>query len=137
MPVFSCQGPDCRRLISVSAIPGGNPTALAEPEKFAVVHERCTACGARFCDRCLEPGGACLDCGAPTARPDPDEARRMILEGHVPAGGKPLAVLHVRPPEPTPRQRRAASDGGMSGAHLVWLMLAVASGILFVLMRMS
>jgi hypothetical protein len=89
MPVFSCSGPGCQRLISVSAIPGGNPTALAEPERFAVVHQRCSSCGQRFCDRCMEKDeklkhGECASCGARLAEPPKDEAMK-IMTGEQPA----------------------------------------------------
>ena len=100
MPVFFCSGPGCERMISVSAIPGGNPTALAEPEKFAIVHRRCSACSHRFCDRCVEKdakltNGVCLSCGAPLADPPQDEAMKIMF-GQESAEGA-AAVVQVDP----------------------------------------
>src|SRR5262245_28844434 len=105
MPVFSCSGPQCERLISVSAIPGGNPTALAEPEKFAVVHQRCSSCGQRFCDRCVAKDdtlkqGKCLGCGAALAAPPPDEAMKM-MQGQASAAGA-VAAARVEGPAKKP-----------------------------------
>jgi hypothetical protein len=103
MPVFYCNGPECQRMISVSAIPGGNPTALAEPEKFAVVHQRCSSCGQRFCDRCLENDdrlrtGSCAACGAKLAEPPQDEAMRIML-GQQSAEGAAATVRLEPSPE--------------------------------------
>jgi hypothetical protein len=60
------------RLISVSQIPGGNPTALAKPELWATVYMICPSCGHYFCDLCLKemPAAQCTDCGVPLCRED-------------------------------------------------------------------
>ncbi len=68
MPVFSCAR-GCPRLISVSAIPGGSPVALADPEGYAVSYLECGGCHGKTCDRCaqksppLAAGGPCPSCG--------------------------------------------------------------------------
>ena len=109
MPVFYCSGPGCERMISVSAIPGGNPTALAEPDKFAIVHRRCSGCGKRFCDRCIDKSdqmksGACAACGSALADPPPDEALRIML-GHQGAEGAAATVrIEQQPAEEPPKK---------------------------------
>ncbi|MDT3444768.1 MULTISPECIES: tetratricopeptide repeat protein [unclassified Pseudofrankia] len=65
MAVLYCAGYGCPRSISVSAIPGGNPYALENPEDFSVVYSVCVDCKAHFCDRC-----------APAARDKPRGAVR-------------------------------------------------------------
>lgn len=40
-------------MISVSAIPGGNPVARNDPENWAVTYGRCDTCKAHWCDRCM------------------------------------------------------------------------------------
>lgn len=40
-------------MISVSAIPGGNPVAKNDPENWALDYGRCTTCNAHWCDRCI------------------------------------------------------------------------------------
>ena len=40
-------------MISVSAVPGGNPVALADPEGWALEYGRCPTCNAHYCDRCI------------------------------------------------------------------------------------
>ena len=52
----------CERFISLSIIPGGNPVALADPEKWAVKHAQCTECGSYLCDRCAEGFSFCPEC---------------------------------------------------------------------------
>lgn len=101
MPVFPCSGPACERLISVSAIPGGNPTALAEPEKWAVVHSRCSQCSKRYCDRCVAKDptlstGHCLACQGALAAPPADEAMKMMT-GQASAAGA-TAAARITPP---------------------------------------
>jgi hypothetical protein len=76
MPVFTCSGPDCPRLISVSSVPGGNPAALADPEGFAVEYLQCRACKKYFCDRSLVKLGtsmtetSCPGCKGPLFNPN-------------------------------------------------------------------
>lgn len=45
-------------MISVSAIPGGNPVAKNDPENWALEYGRCATCNAHWCDRCLKKLGA-------------------------------------------------------------------------------
>ncbi|EIV92659.1 tetratricopeptide repeat protein [Frankia sp. QA3] len=47
-----CGGYGCPRSISISVIPGGNPTALENPDEFSIVYSVCMDCRAHFCDRC-------------------------------------------------------------------------------------
>src|SRR5688572_25793269 len=104
MPVFYCSGAGCQRMISVSAIPGGNPTALAEPDKFAIVHRRCSGCGKRFCDRCMEKdelkSGSCAACGSPLADPPPDEALKIMFGQQSAEGAAATARLEPPPKRP-------------------------------------
>jgi hypothetical protein len=79
MAVAVCAGARCQRLISISAIPGGNPVALADPERWATKYVRCQKCGKFFCDRCLKKLGGvfarllgrrkCSACGGSLSQP--------------------------------------------------------------------
>jgi hypothetical protein len=40
-------------MVSVSAVPGGNPVAKDDPENWAMEYGRCPTCNAHWCDRCL------------------------------------------------------------------------------------
>lgn len=65
MPVMKCSGVSpCSRMISVSAVPGGNPAALQDPAGFALVWALCAACGTYTCDRCLNLQHGRCTCGA-------------------------------------------------------------------------
>ena len=55
MAVRRCAG-DCGRIISISVIPGGNPTALADPRNWAVDHAACTAPPTEQGSRWWKPG---------------------------------------------------------------------------------
>ena len=80
MTVMGCSGEGCKRFISISVIPGGNPVAKADPEQWATEYRICTACGAHFCDRCVKKMSGlfrkpkCSKCGGPLRRPASDEA---------------------------------------------------------------
>ncbi|AVT33667.1 hypothetical protein C6361_34225 [Plantactinospora sp. BC1] len=70
--LLACAGWSCPRLISVSAVSGGNPVAREDPEGFATRFMTCEDCGHHFCDRCLgrisgqQPEGVhCVRCGGP------------------------------------------------------------------------
>lgn len=101
MPVMNCTGPDCGRLISVSAIPGGNPTALADPEHWAVQWRHCKSCGKYWCDRCWQkhPSIAkqqlCPTDGKSLIGPSADHAINMMIPrgepGKSPAGPGKIA----------------------------------------------
>lgn len=52
MPVSMCA--KCRKLISISNIPGGNPVAKANPDLWALEHGRCDRCEGVYCDKCIE-----------------------------------------------------------------------------------
>ncbi|HEU4404029.1 MAG TPA: TerB family tellurite resistance protein [Polyangiaceae bacterium] len=97
MPVAYCSGREpCDRLISISAVPGGNPAANAEPEVYAVEWTLCSACGAYTCDRCLRKQWARCRCGAP-ARLLSEPERIQIAK----AGPRPAPAGQAAPP-PTP-----------------------------------
>jgi hypothetical protein len=92
-------------MISVSVVPGGNPTALADPERFATIHRACTSCGNRFCDRCIGKNdvllrGTCSSCGAKLADPPADEALKIIF-GEKSAEGA-VATVRLEPPSAKP-----------------------------------
>lgn len=75
MPLVRCPGPDCGGCrISVSAVPGGNPVAAADPNTFATSYLVC-ACGQVRCDRCGRSG--CPSCGAAMHPPSGAEAQDL------------------------------------------------------------
>ena len=87
----------------MSAIAGGNPTALADPERWATVYVRCAGCKRYLCDRCHAPGAKdqCT-CGGKFYRPGPEEAI-AIMHGEVPTG--------PRAEPPAPQSTPPAKDG--------------------------
>lgn len=101
MPVMSCAGTaPCKRFVSVSAVPGGNPSAKADPERFASEWTRCT-CGKYTCDRCLQRQGDKCTCGS-TAHLLDEPARIQIamdmMLGKSAAGAQAVAVARVQTP---------------------------------------
>ena len=108
----------------MSAIEGGNPTALSEPDRFATSHRRCRDCSARFCDRCLEGTADCLACGGATYAPGVDEALATILD----------TARHSIPPPPMRARPLHAepTGGGQVAAFLV--AIGVACGVLVMLL---
>jgi tetratricopeptide (TPR) repeat protein len=66
--ILACAGWRCQRMISVSNIPGGNPTARNDPEHFSIKFQICPDCHQTFCDRCAPKAGflrstPCRQCG--------------------------------------------------------------------------
>lgn len=62
MSIYKC--PTCNRLISISAIPGGNPVAMENPDIMAMNYAKCEHCGYIHCDRCVEKNNDCCpNCG--------------------------------------------------------------------------
>lgn len=62
MPVSFCQS--CSRWISISRLPGGNPMAREDPERWATSYATCDVCHHTYCDRCVEnAAGKCPGCG--------------------------------------------------------------------------
>ena len=59
----------CRQLISFSAIPGGNPVALADPEHWATSYRQCERCGRLYCGECAQAPVLCPDCPGPRKPP--------------------------------------------------------------------
>ena len=51
MAISMCQ--KCGKMISISSIPGGNPTALSNPDVFALGYGICKHCGGIFGDECI------------------------------------------------------------------------------------
>lgn len=89
-----CSGWGCRRMISVSKAPGGNPVARADPEHFAISFRICQDCHQNYCDRCLAGRGGlfrgprCTGCGGKLA----DGARRPEIWSRPKAA---VAELHA------------------------------------------
>ncbi|MCC6526269.1 MAG: hypothetical protein IT373_26720 [Polyangiaceae bacterium] len=103
MPVFGCSGTQpCDRMISVSAVPGGNPAALADPEGYANVWTFCPSCKAYTCDRCLPKQQNRCRCGAPARLFTEAERIQMASGGPPPAdaGGAAPAPQPAQPPPP-------------------------------------
>ena len=79
MAVLQCGG--CDRFISVSMVAGGNPVALADPERWSTTRRICEGCERSFCDRCAA-AARCPACSRPfasaaqAARPASTGARR-------------------------------------------------------------
>ena len=79
MAVLQCGG--CDRFISVSMVAGGNPVALADPERWSTTRRVCEGCKRSFCDRC-GAAAQCPACSRPfastagAARPASAGARR-------------------------------------------------------------
>ncbi|HEU4535360.1 MAG TPA: hypothetical protein VFS00_14630, partial [Polyangiaceae bacterium] len=85
MPVAYCSGREpCERLISISAVPGGNPAARADPDAYASEWGLCS-CGAYTCDRCLRRQQGRCRCGSP-ARVLSEPERIRVAQGGRPAG---------------------------------------------------
>ncbi len=101
MPVAYCSGREvCDRLISISAVPGGNPSANARPDAYASEWGVCAACGASTCDRCLaHQRGRCV-CGAAMRLFTEAERIRVAkgFEGRPSGVGAPPAPSRAAPP---------------------------------------
>lgn len=133
MPVMACAGTSgCGRMISVSAIRGGNPSAKADPEGFAGEWTQCGACRAFTCDRCLAKQGDRCACGTPAALFTEDQridvALRMMGVGGPPGPTPPgaMAVARVSPPGPT-----APKPAAPAVRHEPWQLVlpAIALGV--------
>ena len=70
MPILMCAS--CRKLISISLEPGGNPTARESPGMMAMFYADCERCEKPYCDGCVnQAGGTCPDCGKKVALSGP------------------------------------------------------------------
>ena len=90
MAVLQCGG--CERFISVSVVPGGNPVALADPQRWSLTRRVCPSCARSLCDRCAPASASrCPLCqaalaaagGAPVDEEDDSEgqvARTDLVE---------------------------------------------------------
>lgn len=108
MTVRSCAG-NCPRLISVSAVPGGNLHALADPKHWAVNYVECTSCSMTWCDRCHTKLGSdvCPTCGV------------TFVHHFVAAGPAAPSPATDTTPAASPRRgwpRRLRSDGSTASA---------------------
>ena len=146
MPVMACAGTaGCARMISVSTIRGGNPSAKADPEGFAGEWSQCSSCRAFTCDRCLAAQGGRCACGQEGKLFTEDErialAMRMMGLGPGPAGPTPpgaIAMTRLTPPSrgapggalgsPSHEDRSARAAGGalvgafVGGVLGLWLL---------------
>ncbi len=97
MAVLQCAG--CERFISVSAVPGGNPVALADPERWSVVKRVCEDCRKCFCDRCAPSvRSPCPSCGgdfegAPARRAFTEADKTFVQDASSARGFLTAAVL--------------------------------------------
>ena len=66
----------CGRSISISIIPGGNPVALADPEKWSATWRPCPVCHHAYCDRCMDFEPLCPKCPGPPKPP----SKAFLLE---------------------------------------------------------
>lgn len=60
-----CHCNSCKRFISISLIPGGNPVALADPATWATSYVQCPVCGKPYCDQCASRDPLCPKCEGP------------------------------------------------------------------------
>lgn len=99
MPVATCSGREpCNRLVSISAVPGGNPAAKAEPDAYASEWTLCS-CKAYTCDRCLVRQQGRCRCGAPARLFTEPERIQIARGGPPPSGGaaSPPPPVSARP----------------------------------------
>jgi uncharacterized tellurite resistance protein B-like protein len=106
MPVAYCSGREpCDRLISISAVPGGDPAARAQPDVYAVVWALCS-CGSYTCDSCLGKQQGRCQCGLPVRLLSDAERVQIARGGPLPTTGG--SVAPSRPIAP----RVVAGPGG-------------------------
>lgn len=111
MPVMSCSGVHpCQRLISISAVPGGNPVAKSDPEGYASHWALCAKCGGYTCDRCLSRQQGRCKCGTGVRLLSEPEQIRVAQD--MSRGVKPTA------PAPVAAQAAGPSAGGSQAAAL-------------------
>ena len=78
MAVYGCNG--CKRMISVSLIPGGNPAVKENPELWAQSYQRCGKCEVMYCERCAPLSEeACKQCNSALVAPDTDTTNAMYF----------------------------------------------------------
>lgn len=139
MPVMGCGG-GCARMISVSSIRGGNPSAKAEPDAFAAEWSQCTSCGEFTCDRCLARDGGKCACGVPGRVRTEDERIAIALEmmgmGPAPAGPRPPGAIATttitRPREGAPPVLAwsALVIGVLFGSFVGWVAIGSIGALL-------
>lgn len=120
MTVHACA--KCARSISISALSGGNPVALANADQFSLDYGVCKVCKPKglfrkvvphYCDRCIAQSAKCPQCGSTLdVTRIPFAARGSLGTLKEPASGHPapLAILAkaVLPDEVLEAVRRAA-----------------------------
>jgi len=83
MSVGGCSEEGCKRDISVSIMPSGNPWALNDPESWAFLHARCLKCGRCICDKCVRQKKTqvsvlrCSKCGGALEVPEREKNIRI------------------------------------------------------------
>ncbi|MFT3706535.1 MAG: hypothetical protein QM817_02595 [Archangium sp.] len=83
-------------MISVSAVPGGNPVAKNDPENWAMEYGKCATCNSHYCDRCIAKNGH-KNC--------PKDNTALTMLGPVPMAGSAPA-----PQAPAPASTPTASS---------------------------
>jgi uncharacterized tellurite resistance protein B-like protein len=132
---MSCGGAaPCARLISISAIRGGNPTAKAEPDAYASEWTKCARCGHYTCDRCLARQSGNCKCGSASPLFSDDQRIQIahdLMLGGASAGPQAIAVARVTPPSaaddvPPPPSRLGAEISSLdaSSKQALWVTLA-------------
>lgn len=78
MSVATCH--HCGRMISISMIPGGNPVALEDPERWATSYASCPLCHRAYCDRCMAADPLCQDCPGPPPAPSRERLASELVK---------------------------------------------------------
>ncbi len=98
MPIAECAGVHgCQRSISISAVPGGNPAANADPAGYAAEWTFCSNCKSYTCDRCLARQHGRCRCGAPARLFTEAERIHMANGGPPPAPDAAMAGRALAP----------------------------------------
>ncbi len=114
MSAIPCSGSGCKRTISISICPGGNPVALADPENWATEYLLCRGCGAGFCDRCLEKIGnrvKCNNCGGQLYTPD------FRDKGRIQFGSEPQGTIETAVHPEQERSSGRFASGSMNNRN--------------------
>jgi len=125
----------CRRFISISLVPGGNPMAHSHPELFAASYAVCDHCHKPFCDQCVtNAGGKCPECGKRLELQGPPPGEASVP----PAVQEMLRKLDAQTAQPTrppaaPRPSAPKTKESTARAAAIWLgtiaVVGAASGV--------
>jgi hypothetical protein len=103
-------------LISVSAVPGGNPVAKSDPEGYASEWTLCPKCGGYTCDRCLSRQRGACRCGTGVrllSEPEQINIAESLMRGTRPVPPSAVAVARVNPPAGAqPQHQQHQQQGG-------------------------